>query len=107
MQKQMTTEEYTEAVKKLLPLAQGDTEKNRVAALVLLSACNSREFPLDIAELRELDINDYFAAMIVIRGRVELDTVPQYLIEDESRIFGELRQKWGVTHPNKRNVSYE
>lgn len=82
MQKQMTTEEYTDAVKTLLPLAQGDTGGSRVAALVLLSAYNGREFPLDITELCGLSLDYYFAAMIVIRGRVELDSVPQYLIED-------------------------
>ncbi|MBU0945351.1 MAG: hypothetical protein KJ804_12155 [Proteobacteria bacterium] len=107
MQKQMTIPEYTEAVKNLLPLAQGDTGGSRIAAMVLLSAYNGREFPLDITELCGLDLDHYFDAMIVIRGRVELQTEPQTLIKDGSRIFESLWQNWKGYHISKRWQLYE
>ncbi len=87
----MTTEKvYSAAILKLAALAQGDTGGSRVAAQVLLSAYNGNDFQLNIVDLCTLDRGYYQAALAVIRGRVELGTEPQDLLEDGEHLFREL-----------------
>jgi hypothetical protein len=90
----ITIEIYACAVKKLLPLAQGDTSGSRIAALVLLSSYNSYSFLLPIAELSCLDSANCAAALDVIRGRAELRIEPQELSENGPEIFENLAEQW-------------
>lgn len=90
----MKESEYTAAILKLIPLAQGNTGGSRVAAQVLLSAYNGGEFQLNIVDLGNLDRANYAAALGVIRGRVELGIEPHTVVEHGDRIFQELWRKW-------------
>ena len=65
----MDKETYTQAVCKLIELAQGDTGGSRGAAQVLLSAYNGEAWQLNVVDLCVLDKNNYKAALDVIRGR--------------------------------------
>lgn len=98
----ITTEEYAQAVKKLLHLAQCGTGSSLAAAQVLLSAYNGGEWQLDITDLCGLDRDHYITAMNVIRGRVELMTEPHSLIKDGDRIFKDLWNNWIRYHISNR-----
>lgn len=86
--------QYAEAVKKLLPLAQGDTGGSPVAARVLLSAYNGHLFKFGVSELCHLDATHFEAAMNVIAGRVELRLEPHELFTNGSEIFQALAKEY-------------
>ena len=98
-------ETYSQAVSKLVKLAQGDTGGSRVAAQVLLSAYNGEDWQLNIVDLCVLDKTNYQAALEVIRGRVELYIEPHTLLKDGDRIFEELWQRWERYHVKNRAKS--
>lgn len=101
----MTTEqEYSTAILKLITLAQGDTGGSRVAAQVLLSAYNGRDFQLDIVDLCSLDSGNYQAALSVIRGRVELRKEPQDFVEKGDEVFRDLWKRWERYHVSNRGL---
>lgn len=85
---------YCDAIKTLLPLAQGDTGGSEVAAMVLLSAYNGRTFKLGVSELCRLDDIHYEAAMDVIAGRVELRLEPHQVFVNGTEIFEALAQAY-------------
>lgn len=86
--------QYATAVKKLLPLAQGDTGGSPVAAKVLLSAYNGNLFKFGISELCYLDNFHFEAAMNVIAGRVELRLEPHELFTNGTEIFQALAKEY-------------
>ena len=91
----ISKEEYRDAVETLIPHALGDTSGSRAAAGVLLSVWNEHEFHLDISDLNVLDIKLYYAAIKVIRGRVEQSSRPDSLgIENCDEIFGRIWDLW-------------
>lgn len=90
----ITHKGYAEAVQNLLKIATGDTGGARASALVLLSAYNSDDFRLPIAELGCLDPQRYADAIAVIRCRVELGIEPHEVIADGGRKFEALWQTW-------------
>lgn len=90
----ISREEYGTGVGKLVPLALTSTSGGRAAAGVLLSTYNCYEFHLDVLDLCVLDLGHYLAAMAVIRGRVELGTEPQKMIENGEKVFGEIWDQW-------------
>lgn len=98
----VTVEAYGEAVLRLLKIAKTGTSGARAAAQVLLSAYNGEEWQLDIVDLSLLDRDYYTAALLVIRGRTELSVEPHTLIEDGSRHFGELWDRWERLHVKKQ-----
>lgn len=100
----ITEQEYSSAILKLVPLAQGDTGGSRVAAQVVLSAYNGRDFQLDIVDLCNLDRGNYQAALAVIRGRVELGIEPQDFLENGDKVFRELWQRWKRYHVANRGI---
>ena len=100
----ITEQEYSSAILKLVPLAQGDTGGSRVAAQVVLSAYNGRDFQLDIVDLCNLDSGNYQAALAVIRGRVELGIEPQDFLENGEKVFRELWQRWKRYHVANRGI---
>jgi len=99
-----TKQEYTDAIIKLVPLAQGDTGGSRVAAQVLLSAYNGNDFQLDIVDLCNLDRRHYQAALAVIRGRVELREEPQNYAANGDMVFRDLWQQWQRLHVTNRGL---
>lgn len=102
MNNAITEETYSQAVSKLIKLAQGDTGGSRVAAQVLLSAFNGEAWQLNIVDLSVLDKSNYKAALDVIRGRVELYMEPHTLIENGDRVFEELWHRWERYHVENR-----
>ncbi len=100
----ITEQEYSAAILKLVPLAQGDTGGSRVAAQVVLSAYNGSDFQLDIADLCNLDRGNYQAALAVIRGRVELGIEPQDFLENGDEVFRELWKQWERYHVANRGL---
>lgn len=100
----MKNHEYTDAIRKLVPLAQGDTGGSRVAAQVLLSAYNGADFQLDIVDLCNLDRVYYQAALAVIRGRVELRGEPQNFVENGDEVFRDLWHRWERLHVSNRGI---
>ena len=100
----MEEQEYSDAILKLVSLAQGDTGGSRVAAHVLLSAYNGDAFQLNIVELGNLDRRYYQAALAVIRGRVELGIEPQGFLENGRQVFIDLWKRWERYHVTNRGV---
>ena len=96
------TETYSQAIHQLISLAQGDTGWAKVAAQVLLSAYNGEAFQLNIGDLTTLDKDHYHAALLVIRGRVELGREPQHFLKNGDRVFTDLRQQWQRYHVENR-----
>jgi len=91
---QIPLDEYIAGIETLVPLAQSDTGGSRVAAQVLLSACNGEAFQLNIVDLGLLDEKYYQAALAVIRGRTEHRAEPQTLIFNGETIFPALWMQW-------------
>lgn len=101
----MTMEqEYTDAIVKLVSLAQGDTGGARVAAQVLLSAYNGADFQVNIVDLCNLDRGNYQAVLTVIRGRVELGIEPHNLLAKGDQVFRDLWQQWNRLHVTNRGL---
>ena len=100
----MTEQEYADAIRKLLPLAQGDTGGSRVAALVLLSAYNGADFQVNVVDLCSLDRVHYQAALAVIRGRVETGREPQNFLKNGGEIFRDLWTRWERYHVTNRGM---
>ena len=98
----MDTEVYATAICKLVTLAQGDYGGSRVAAQILLSAYNGEAYQLNIVDLCILDENNYQAALLVIRGRVELGREPQTFLKNGDKIFRDLWNRWERYHVKNR-----
>ena len=98
----ITKEEYSAAVISLLELAQRDTGGSRMAAQVLLSAYNGDDYQLDVAGLGNLDRKNFELSMTVIRGRYDTGCEPHTLIQDGSKIFGEMWTRWMRLHVSER-----
>ena len=95
-------EEYEEAVLLLTGVGQTDTSGGRVAAQVVLSAYNGREWQLDVTELSLLDGEYYQAAINVIRGRKEIMVEPHNLISNGQEIFHRIWDQWQRYHISNR-----
>lgn len=98
----VTTEQYADAVARLVLLAREPTSGGRVAAQVLLSAYKGSEFQLDLAGMANLDRGNFELAMTIIRGRYETGREPHRLIADGSCVFGELWATWSPLHVSER-----
>jgi hypothetical protein len=98
----LTLDDYAGAVRMLVKLAQKDCGGSRAAAQVLLSTYNGDNWHCDLTDLCNLDAGNYRAAIIVIRGRVELNCEPQRLIDDGNAVFAELEQEWQAYHVKNR-----
>lgn len=98
----LTQADYAKAVRVLVDLAQKDCGGSRIAAQVLLSTYNGDNWHCDLTDLCNLDAGNYRAALIVIRGRVELNTEPQRMIDDGDAVFDWLEQEWQVYHVRNR-----
>ena len=98
----LKAEDYGNSVYELLKLAKGDTGGSRVAAQVLLSGYNGRNWQLSISELCNLDANYYQHALNVIHGRVRLMREPHECIENGNDHFQDLQETWSRLHVNER-----
>ena len=99
----ITYEEYQNAVISMCRLAQScGTSSSFAAAQVVLSAHNGNSWQLDVTDLCNFDLENYKAAMMVIRGRCELRMEPHSVIEDGQDIFRKLWKKWERYHVDFR-----
>lgn len=98
----VTKEQYADAVARFVALARQQTSGGRVAAQVLLSTYNGNDFQLDLADMGDLDRNNFELAMTIIRGRYETGREPHSLIINGSSVFGELWDSWVGLHITER-----
>ena len=98
----VTTEQYADAVAKLVNVARQGTGGGLVAAQVLLSAYNGFDYQLDISSLGNLDRDNFESAMVIIRGRYETGKEPHTLVANGDRIFGALWNQWFRLHVKER-----
>lgn len=96
--KSITLEQYAQSVETLMNFAQKDCGGSCVCAQVLLSTYNGSEFQLDIVDLNRLDEKLYSHALVVIRGRIELNIEPQMTFANEDKRFEKLWAQWRHYH---------
>lgn len=102
----ITPRDYAESVVTLISLARKYCGGSKAAAQVVLGLYNGRNWHVDLIDLCNLDAENYRAAMIAIRGRVEFNREPHELINDGDRIFEELQDQWQHLHTNTRYKNY-
>lgn len=98
LNKRITFKQYAQSVETLMKFAQKDCGGSCVCAQVLLSTYNGSEFQLDIVDLGRLDAELYSHALVVIRGRIELNIEPQMTFANEDKRFEHLWAQWRDYH---------
>lgn len=73
--------------------AESDTGGARIAAHVVLSAYNSADYPLDVAQLGGFDERHFQAALDVISLRYQ-GFEPHEFFVDGDRLFNEIGRQW-------------
>jgi len=96
--KNITIDDYANAVAKLAELALTGTSGGRAAAQVILSAYNGNNWQLDVTDLMVLDDDNYELAMAVINGRVQFREEPHLLINNGADVFKEIQKIWVRFH---------
>lgn len=82
------------ALRRLLPIAQGDTGQSRRVACFLLGCYNGPRFPFDLTELRGLDFAIYEDCLRVLRmDYAPLKEIHNYFT-DGGKLFEQLAQDW-------------
>lgn len=95
---------YVEAVDKGMKLAlTHDSSAAGAMAQVLLSAYNSYNYHLAVADLGSLDGKYLDIALKIIYLRSGLMKEPQELIENGDAVFKDLQDRWPEFHVDKRN----
>lgn len=89
----MTFTDAARSVEALLELESYQSGSSEVAALILLSAWNSYDFALPVAELGRLDGDNYRHAMRVITLRYH-GHEPHTVIPHGDKRFQALYQRW-------------
>lgn len=85
------------ALRRLLPVAQGDTGQSGVVARFLLGLYNGRRFPFDLTDLRRLDAGLHDDCLAVLKmDATPLQEVHEYL-PNGGRIFEDLAATWCPT----------
>jgi hypothetical protein len=101
----LTHADYTNAVNTLVKLANMDCGGSRVAAQVLLGIYNGNNWHMDLVDLCNLSPEYYQAAIIAIRGRVEICREPHHMINNGTAVFDRLEKEWQNYHVDKRYQS--
>ena len=91
---QVTMRDYSDAIDNLYELSCSDREHSRLAANVLLSAYNSKLYPLELEPLFESDSNLLNQVLIIIRGRSTLKMEPHHAVQRGPEKFGRLKAEW-------------
>ena len=87
------------ALRRLLPIARGNTGQCRRVAAVLLSLYNGHRFPLDMTNLRSLDYEILLDCLAVIRMDGNARQEVHDYFDNGGEIFEQLAEDWGF---NKR-----
>lgn len=99
--------QYSEAVIKLMEVAQHNTGGGHAAAQVLLGLYNSDAFHVDLVDVAcRFDATNRQAAITAIIGRGQLMKEPHTAIQDGDKHFSSLWQQWQSLHVEKRYSRY-
>lgn len=85
-----------DALRRLLPIAQGNSGQSRRVALVLLGCYNGYRFPLDLTNLRSLDYNIMEDCLAVLRMDANCYQEVHTYFENGSAIFEQLASDWNA-----------
>ncbi|WP_226649308.1 hypothetical protein [Microbulbifer variabilis] len=89
----MNTFSPTQSIETLLTVAKGNSGASEVAAQVLLSAWNSCDFAVPVANLSLLDGDNYQHALNVMNLRYH-GRAPQSVIADGDKKMNALCREW-------------
>ncbi|WP_226649369.1 hypothetical protein [Microbulbifer variabilis] len=89
----MNTFSPTQSIETLLTVAKGNSGASEVAAQVLLSAWNSSDFAVPVANLSLLDGDNYQHALNVMNLRYH-GRAPQSVIADGDKKMNALWREW-------------
>lgn len=82
------------ALKRLMPVAQGDTGQCGVVARFLLGLYNGPRFPFDLTDLRRLDRDLMEDCLLVLRMDSSPEKEVHKYFEDGGKLFERLAQDW-------------
>lgn len=82
------------ALKRLMPVAQGDTGQCGVVARFLLGLYNGPRFPFDLTDLRRLDRDLMEDCLLVLRMDSSPEKEVHKYFEDGGQLFEQLAQDW-------------
>lgn len=83
------------ALRRLLPIAMGNSGQSRRVAAVLLGCYNGTRFPLDLTNLRSLDYPIMEDVIAVLRMDANAQQEVHCYFERGGRIFENLANDWG------------
>lgn len=83
------------ALRRLLPIAMGNSGQCRQVAAVLLGCYNGRRFPLDLTNLRGLDYPILQDVLAVLRMDANAWQDVHCYFESGGRLFERMAEDWG------------
>jgi len=83
------------ALRRLLPIAMGNSGQSRRVAAVLLGCYNGSRFPLDLTNLRSLDYSILDDVLAVLRMDANALQEVHCYFERGGRVFEKLAEDWG------------
>ncbi|RLJ64606.1 DUF7673 family protein [Sulfurisoma sediminicola] len=86
-----------EALKHLLPIAQGSSGQCRHVAAFLLGLYNGNRFKFDLTEFRCLDRKIFNDCMAVLAMDYQPEQEVQGYFEDGGRVWEQLAKDWNIT----------
>lgn len=87
--------EGTEALKRLIDLAQGDSGQSGVVARFVLGLYNGQRFPFDLTDFRRLDDDLYLDCMRVLRMDARITDREVHAYFDEGgQLFERIARLW-------------
>lgn len=84
-----------DALRRLLPIAQGNTGQSERVARILLGLYNGYRFPLDLTNLRSLDYEIMEDVLVVLRMDANCYQEVHRYFENGSKVFEQLASDWG------------
>lgn len=84
------------ALRRLLPIARGNSGQSRRVAAILLGLYNGLRFPLDLTNLRSLDYEIVDDALAVLRMDSNAYQEVHCYFENGSQIFEQLASDWNL-----------
>lgn len=85
-----------DALRRLLPVALGNSGQSRRVAAVLLGCYNGLRFPLDLTNLRSLDYQLMEDCLAVLRMDANCYQEVHTYFENGSQIFEQLASDWNL-----------
>lgn len=86
-----------QALRRLLPIAQGNSGQCRIVAAFLLGLYNGTRFPFNLNDLRGLDYAIFKDAMTVLRMDYQPYEEVHCYFDNGGAIFEKMAADWGFT----------